>query len=114
MGKDHTIFAVEDGVVKFDRSSVRARICVVAEEEFVPTKDTARARKFAKCVPAQQRVVRRAARALRFAVSRCCGARNGACAHAQLFPVQVPPAQLRGQGGGRCRCPLNTPAGCPC
>ena len=59
MGKDHTIFAVEDGVVKFDRSSVRARICVVAEEEFVPTKDTARARKFAKCVPAQQRAVRR-------------------------------------------------------
>ena len=52
MGKDHTIFAVEDGVVKFDRSSVRARICVVAEEEYVPTKDTARARKFAKCVAA--------------------------------------------------------------
>ena len=70
MGKDHTIFAVEDGMVKFDRSSVRARICVVAEEEYVPAKDTARARKFAKCVPPGTRAVPRCGgRALRN--SRC-------------------------------------------
>ena len=66
MGKDHTIFAVEDGVVKFDRSSVRARICVVAEEEYVPTKDTVRARKFAKCVATLAAAPRRTQCASRF------------------------------------------------
>jgi hypothetical protein len=53
MGRDHTIFAVEDGMVKFDRSSVRARIMVVPKEEVAdaaPAKETARTRKFAKCV----------------------------------------------------------------
>ena len=55
MGRDHTIFAVEDGMVKFDRSSVRARIMVVPKEEAAdaaPAKETARTRKFAKCVAA--------------------------------------------------------------
>jgi hypothetical protein len=54
MGKDHTIFAVEDGMVHFDRSATRARICIVPVAE-VPegaeVKSTRRTRKYAKCVP---------------------------------------------------------------
>jgi hypothetical protein len=54
MGKDHTIFAVENGMVKFDRSSVRARIMVVPVpevEEGAVVADTRRTRKYAKFPP---------------------------------------------------------------
>ncbi len=56
MGKDHTIFAVEDGLVKFEKSSQRARICVVAPsdahaEDTGPVAETRRTRKFAKFPP---------------------------------------------------------------
>jgi large subunit ribosomal protein L27 len=57
MGKDHTIFAVQDGMVKFQKSAVRARICVVdfeeptAEELAAPKPDTRRTRKFAQFPP---------------------------------------------------------------
>ena len=56
MGKDHTIFAVTDGMVKFDRSATRARICivpVVEEAEPAAKADTRKTRKYAKCVPWQ-------------------------------------------------------------
>ena len=52
MGKDHTIFAVEDGLVKFEKSSVRQRISIVQPEpvdESIVLPETRRTRKFAKC-----------------------------------------------------------------
>jgi hypothetical protein len=63
MGKDHTIFAVADGMVKFDKSATRARICIVpvAEEaeDAPPAPETRKTRKYAKCVtrgaPARKR-----------------------------------------------------------
>ena len=57
MGKDHTIFAVEAGMVKFEKSSQRQRISIVAhveEEETVasgPVVETRRTRKFAMYPP---------------------------------------------------------------
>jgi hypothetical protein len=55
MGKDHTIFAVEDGLVKFEKSAARARISVVQPldeaQEDAPKADTRRTRKFAKFPP---------------------------------------------------------------
>ena len=54
MGKDHTIFAVTDGMVKFDRSATRARICIVPlieEAEPAVKADTRKTSKYAKCVP---------------------------------------------------------------
>ena len=56
MGKDHTIFAVADGMVKFDKSATRARICIVPVEEVAedaPKVETRKTRKYAKCVPAE-------------------------------------------------------------
>lgn len=55
MGKDHTIFAVEDGLVKFEKSAVRSRICITAlpdsqPEDLGPVVETRRTRKYAKCV----------------------------------------------------------------
>jgi hypothetical protein len=61
MGKDHTIFAVTDGVVKFDRSATRSRICVVPLEEVAEPAapaDTRKTRKYAKCVAARGRRAR--------------------------------------------------------
>lgn len=59
MGKDHTIFAVEDGLVKFDKNAVRARIMVVQpldepEEGAAPAPETRRTRKFAQFPPREQ------------------------------------------------------------
>jgi hypothetical protein len=56
MGKDHTIFAVEDGLVKFEKNAVRSRICVVQpldepEEGAAPAVSTRRTRKFAQFPP---------------------------------------------------------------
>ena len=63
MGKDHTIFAVADGMVKFDKSATRARICIVpvaeGAEDAPPAPETRKTRKYAKCVtrgaPARKR-----------------------------------------------------------
>ena len=60
MGKDHTIFAVEDGLVKFEKNAVRSRICITAmpdsqPEDLGPVVETRRTRKYAKCVRAWPR-----------------------------------------------------------
>jgi len=96
MGRDHTIFAVEDGMVKFDRSSVRARIMVVKEEaaDAAPAKETARTRKFAKCVAAllaQSAAFRARALHGRAAAARvfACGSR--VCASAGSRRATLPP-----------------------
>ena len=73
MGKDHTIFAVEDGLVKFEKSSVRQRISIVQPEpvdESAPVVDSRRTRKYAKCAPACGCALQRCALELTPALAR--------------------------------------------
>jgi len=83
MGKDHTIFAVEDGLVKFEKSSVRQRISIVQPQpvdESVPVPETRRTRKYAKCAScappprARSRLLQVSSARSR---ARCAGRRNG-------------------------------------
>jgi hypothetical protein len=94
MGKDHTIFAVADGMVKFDKSATRARICIVPVEEVAedaPKVETRKTRKYAKCVPA--RAAARRARARGGGAGRRAGTpflalqRTDACVRAPLSPL---------------------------